>query len=82
MSKHRKLAEKICQGLGIELGECFDKEEYEDSVYFVEHLLNKVESDTWAAAANTVENQFGVSHWTEEDTVQLLMEKSKTALKD
>lgn len=38
-----------------------------------------VERGVWASAANVVRNQQGVSHWTDDDTIDLLEQKSKDA---
>lgn len=50
-----------------------------DQVACVAEALKQVERETWLEAAWTVEQQYGVSHWTEEDTVALLKSKAEQA---
>lgn len=75
MSKHKEAAIRICECLGID-GPFFNNEA-EEYYEFVEGQLKQVERETWLEAARVVRNQYGVSHWTEEDTVELLESKAK-----
>lgn len=69
MNKHKETAARVTLELSV-FGLI-------DASAIVEFALKEAEMDTWQRAIDIIQNQQGVSHWTDDDTIELFREEMK-----